>query len=210
MSEYFHTDYVNVLMDLVLKGNKRLTSPDWLVQLLVSFDVRTDNRYYIMRFIITTLPVWSLAGDREWMWVWGEENYWDSVTLSDLFIVMNTDGDCDSKSFCLESGVHPTHTGSFSKHARTVCPLTPVTCVRTGIKFVHLLFNLQHVSWSHVTHTTKEALGPSEPCRAPLEVSELFLAFPSFLYPSLSPCICFDPQGSLARLNVCLLTKGDG
>lgn len=34
------------------------------------------------------------------MWVLGEENRWDSVSLRDLFIVINTDETSDIVSFC--------------------------------------------------------------------------------------------------------------
>lgn len=51
-----------------------------------------------------------------------EENYRDSVGLSDLFIVMNTDGDSDSEKAFVWICAQPTHPrGLMGTHESTLC-----------------------------------------------------------------------------------------
>lgn len=70
------------------------------------------------------------------MWVWGEESHRDSLSLSDLFVVMNTDEASDTVSFCLDS--FATHTDSW-EHIQALC-------VPKQQLHVHkLLFNLGHL-----------------------------------------------------------------
>lgn len=145
------------------------------------------------------------------MWVREEEHYWDSVGLSDLFIVTDTDGDSDSEKLLFGS--------VFSRHhhpRRLMGTRESTRCSRTSPACARLYADVNRrtlaYTWSALA-ALRERSALVNPALSLPEVNELFLASPS---PSPSParlylpCICFDPQGSLARLNVCPLTKGDG
>lgn len=54
------------------------------------------------------IPGASPRREIEPMWVREEEHYWDSVGLSDLFIVTDTDGDSDSEKLLFWIRVQPT------------------------------------------------------------------------------------------------------
>lgn len=116
---------------------------------------------------------------------------------------MNTDGDSDIRSLCLDLS---------SPHTCKYC-MFPSHHPHVYEQVLNSFTSPSYYVYQYTdTELTDQAIGPSEPSGALMEVNELFLASPpsSSLSPSLSPCVCFDPQGSLARLNVCLLTKGDG
>lgn len=80
------------------------------------------------------------------MWVWGEEKKWDSATLSDLFIVMNTDRDWDTQSLCLD--LSSPHTQAHENTCK-YCMFLNINCMCKNRYFILSLPLIFHI---HITH----------------------------------------------------------